>query len=75
MRERGESFAAFALRRSREHAEQFRAEPLAAADEAHFETLAKNSLAEQAELERHPEGDFDTFVAAYQASILGLIGV
>ena len=30
-------------------------------------------LAEQTELERDQDGDFDTFVAAYQASILGLI--
>ncbi|MNE67240.1 glutamate--cysteine ligase [compost metagenome] len=75
MRTRGESFSAFALRQSREHAEQFFATPLSAEKTVHFETLAANSLAEQAALERHPEGDFDTFVAAYQASILGLIGV
>ncbi|MNM88030.1 Glutamate--cysteine ligase [compost metagenome] len=75
MRARGESFSAFALRQSREHAEQFLATPLSAEKTAHFENLAANSLAEQAALERHPEGDFDTFVAAYQASILGLIGV
>lgn len=37
--------------------------------------MASESLAEQAELEKQPEGDFDTFVAAYQASILGLISV
>ena len=30
------------------------------------------ALAEQAELEAQPQGDFDAFVAAYQASILAL---
>ncbi len=35
--------------------------------------VASDSLAEQTELERDQDGDFDTFVAAYQASILGLI--
>ena len=34
---------------------------------------ARQSLTEQAELEAAPAGDFDTFVAAYQASILGLL--
>ncbi|WP_374442841.1 glutamate--cysteine ligase [Pseudomonas panipatensis] len=75
MRVRGESFAAFALRQSRQHAEYLRSEPLEPAEQARFERLASTSLAEQEELERQPEGDFDTFVAAYQASILGLIGV
>lgn len=74
MRARTESFTAFALRKSREHAEQL-GKPLPAAEQASFETMAKQSLAEQAALESQPEGDFDTFVAAYQASILGLISV
>ena len=74
MRERGESFTAFALRKSREHAETL-AQPLPAIEQEAFEAMAKISLAEQEELERQPEGDFDTFVAAYQASILGVIGV
>lgn len=73
MRERGESFEAFSLRQSREHAEYFRQHPLAAEEQARFEKMASDSLAEQTELERDQDGDFDTFVAAYQASILGLI--
>ncbi|EKJ6829378.1 glutamate--cysteine ligase [Pseudomonas aeruginosa] len=73
MRERGESFEAFSLRQSREHAEYFRQHPLAAEEQARFEKMASESLAEQTELERDQDGDFDTFVAAYQASILGLI--
>ncbi|WP_256218101.1 hypothetical protein, partial [Pseudomonas sp. EGD-AK9] len=39
---------------------------------AAFEQAAQRSLAEQAELEAQPQGDFDAFVAAYQASILAL---
>ena len=68
----GESFRAFALRQSRAHAETFRAQPLSAAEEQAFERMARESLAEQAELERAPEIDFDQFVAAYQASILDI---
>jgi glutamate--cysteine ligase len=72
LRERGESFRAFALRHSQEHAQALRAQPLSAAQVASFEAMAAQSLAEQAELEGAEAGDFDTFVAAYQASILGL---
>ncbi|MCY1302934.1 Glutamate--cysteine ligase [compost metagenome] len=73
LRERGESFSQFALRQSRRHAEYFRSQPLDADEQARFEALARESLAEQARLEAEPDLDFDTFVAAYQASILGLI--
>ncbi|MCY1202237.1 Glutamate--cysteine ligase [compost metagenome] len=73
MRERGESFSQFALRQSRQHADYFRSQPLSAEDQDRFETMARQSLDEQARLEAEPEVDFDTFVAAYQASILGLI--
>ncbi|UVE17607.1 glutamate--cysteine ligase [Pseudomonas sp. LS44] len=68
----GESFSAFALRQSRAHAEYFRGTPLDAAQQAEFEALARQSLAEQAALEVEQVGDFDAFVASYQASILGL---
>ncbi|MBT8765818.1 glutamate--cysteine ligase [Metapseudomonas boanensis] len=73
LRERGESFTEFALRQSRAHAAYFRSEPLSAEDQERFESMARESLAEQARLEAEPDVDFDTFVAAYQASILGLI--
>ena len=61
------AFEAFSLRQSREHAEYFRQHPLAAEEQARFEKMASDSLAEQTELERDQDGDFDTFVAAYQA--------
>ena len=72
MRERQESFSAFALRLSREHDGYFRSHPLNAQEQARFEKLAAQSIADQAELEQTQVGDFDTFVGAYQASILGL---
>lgn len=68
----GSSFADFALQQSRRHAEYLRSRPLDAEQQAAFEQAAQRSLAEQAELEAQPQGDFDAFVAAYQASILAL---
>ncbi|MCY1348191.1 Glutamate--cysteine ligase [compost metagenome] len=69
---RGESFAEFALRQSQAHADYFRQTPLSGGQQAAFEAMAAQSLAEQAELEAQPRGDFDAFVAAYQASIIAL---
>lgn len=68
----GQSFTDFALQQSLRHAEYFRAQPLSAQQQQAFEMAAHRSLAEQAELEAQPTGDFDAFVAAYQASILAL---
>ncbi|MGP0171470.1 glutamate--cysteine ligase [Pseudomonas sp. NCHU5208] len=68
----GMSFTAFALQQSRQHAEYFQAQPLEGGQQAALEQAARRSLAEQAELESQDEGDFDAFVAAYQASILAL---
>ncbi len=72
LRERGESFTAFALRQSREHAHYFREHPLDAHEQQRFEELARRSLDEQAQLEREDDNDFDAYVAAYQASLLNL---
>lgn len=72
MTQHKESFAGFALRQSQAHAEFFRSEPLSAAEQAGFEERARNSLAQQVELERTEVGDFDVFVGAYQASILAI---
>ena len=63
------SFSEFSLRQSRLHAEYFRAQALAPDDQARLEAMARESLEEQARLEAEPDVDFDTFVAAYQASI------
>ncbi|HSX72385.1 MAG TPA: glutamate--cysteine ligase [Pseudomonas sp.] len=69
---RGERFRDFALRQSAAHAATLREQPLSAAEEQTFERMARESLAAQAELERAEAEDFDHFVAAYQASILGI---
>jgi glutamate--cysteine ligase len=73
MTEHKEGFTAFSLRQSQIHAEHFRSNPLSAEDQTHFESKARESLAQQAELEQTEEKvDFDTFVGAYQASILAI---
>ena len=68
----GESFSQFALRQTQAHAEFFHSQPLSATELAWFETAAKKSLNEQAELEAEQELDFDQFAAAYQASLLAI---
>lgn len=70
--QQGLSFTEFALRQSKLHAEYFRSQPLSAEQQAAFEASATQSLHDQAELEAHEEGDFDSFAAAYQASILAI---
>jgi glutamate--cysteine ligase len=73
MTEHKEGFTAFSLRQSQVHAEDFRSRPLSAEEQSRFETTARESLAAQAELEQTEEKvDFDTFVGAYQASILAI---
>ncbi len=67
-----ETFAEFSLRQSQAHAEYFRSKPLSAQESATFEESVKQSLEDQAATEAEQSGDFDTFVAAYQASILAL---
>nr|WP_298110620.1 glutamate--cysteine ligase [uncultured Pseudomonas sp.] len=70
--QQGESFSQFALRQSKQHAQYFRSNPLNAEQQAAFEAAAVKSLAEQRDLESLDEGDFDSFAAAYQASILAI---
>ncbi|MGA9664559.1 MAG: glutamate--cysteine ligase [Pseudomonas alloputida] len=72
MTEHDESFVQFSLRQSRVHAETFREQPLSNEKQRAFETLARESLARQSELEQEEVGDFDLFVGAYQASILAI---
>ncbi|MEX5505383.1 glutamate--cysteine ligase [Pseudomonas putida] len=72
MTEHDESFIQFSLRQSRVHAETFREQPLSHEKQQAFETLARESLAKQSELEQDEVGDFDLFVGAYQASILAI---
>ena len=72
MTEHDETFVQFSLRQSQLHAATFREQPLSPERQQAFETLARNSLAEQAKLEQEEVGDFDVFVGAYQASILAI---
>ena len=72
MVEHKESFSQFSMRQSLAHAEFFRSEPLSTEDQAAFEEKARSSLVQQTELEQHEVGDFDLFVASYQASILAI---
>ncbi|MNZ61465.1 Glutamate--cysteine ligase [compost metagenome] len=72
MSEHEESFIQFSLRQSRLHAQTFREQPLPTERQQAYETLARNSLAEQSRLEQQEVGDFDLFVGAYQASILAI---
>jgi len=67
-----ETFAQFSFRQSQAHAEYFRSQPLSDEQRAAFEQSVQQSLADQAATEAEQSGDFDTFVAAYQASILAL---
>ncbi|QKM55777.1 Glutamate--cysteine ligase [Burkholderia glumae] len=66
---RGACFA-FGMRQSLAHTEAFRARPLPAQVQARFEAAAAESLRRQAELERTQIGNFDAFLAAYQAGTL-----
>ena len=72
MAEHKESFAQFSMRQSLAHAEFFRSQPLSAEEQTAFEEKARKSLLEQTEIEQTEEGDFDLFVASYQASILAI---
>jgi glutamate--cysteine ligase len=68
--QQGLNFTEFGMRQSKLHAAYFRSQPLSAEQQAAFETSAAQSLQSQRELEANEEGDFDSFAAAYQASIL-----
>ena len=75
MRERGQSFDAFALELSEKHADHFRSRPLEPEVERKLEALAAKSLEDQARIERDEIGSFDAFVGAYRAYTLNRISV
>ena len=72
MRRHGESFSQFALRQTRQHAEDFRGRALSDADVAWFDEAARTSLAQQTEMEAADTQDFDSFVEEYQRSLTQL---
>jgi glutamate--cysteine ligase len=57
----------FALAKSTEHAQQFRARPLAAEDQQRYLTLAKTSLEKQAQIEVADTLDFDAYLKKFFA--------
>ncbi|WP_019340866.1 glutamate--cysteine ligase [Stutzerimonas stutzeri] len=67
-----ESFSQFALRQTRQHAEDFRSRALSDADMGWFDEAARSSLAQQAEMEAADTQDFDSFVEDYQRSLTQL---
>ncbi|WP_321813809.1 MULTISPECIES: glutamate--cysteine ligase [unclassified Paraburkholderia] len=75
MRDQQQTFLQFALAQSERHAADFLARPLDAQTTAHFEQLARESVDEQARLEREEVGSFDAFVAAYRAYTLNRFSV
>ena len=69
MREDGNSFTAFGLRQSLTHAATFRARAPEDAQQRAFESEAAQSVAQRIALEQSQQGDFDSFVDAYRASV------
>lgn len=67
MRERKESFTAFALRLSRQYADDFRAMPLSTDKLSELQSLAAESLAEQVQIELADTVPFEEFLAQYFA--------
>jgi glutamate--cysteine ligase len=61
------SLAKFALKQSQIHAAAFRAKQLSAEELAYFDQLAQSSLDEQSAMEKNQHGDFDQFIADYEA--------
>ncbi|KIG02699.1 glutamate--cysteine ligase [Caballeronia concitans] len=74
MRDKQQSFAAFALDLSLRHAQHYRANPLPAGEERDMEALAAKSLEEQAAIERSETESFDSFVMAYRDYKLDRVG-
>ncbi|MDR5829873.1 glutamate--cysteine ligase [Caballeronia sp. LP006] len=66
MRDKQQSFDAFALDLSRQHAEFFRERPLSPEEAGEMAALAAKSLEEQADIERNQTETFDEFVTAYR---------
>ncbi|WP_250452684.1 glutamate--cysteine ligase [Caballeronia sp. ATUFL_M2_KS44] len=74
MRDKQQSFAAFALDLSLRHAQHYREHPLPAGEERDMEALAAKSLEEQAAIERSETESFDSFVTAYRDYKLDRVG-
>ena len=58
-------YARFALNKSREHAEHFKASTLASNLQQTFTDMAKQSIAKQHDIERMPQVPFEQFLSDY----------
>jgi len=67
LQEHGNSFEAFSLAQSLAHAQNFRSRPLSAEETAHFEAMARRSLAEEEQMETSQTGSFDDFIEDYRS--------
>jgi glutamate--cysteine ligase len=61
----GGSFPEFALKQSLAHAADFRARPPTGEERLAFDSMARQSLDEQREMEQSQSGDFDQFIIDY----------
>ncbi|SAL65892.1 glutamate--cysteine ligase [Caballeronia telluris] len=75
MRDKQQSFGAFALDLSEQHAAFYRSRPLPEAITRELDALAAKSLDQQAAIERDEAGSFDAFIAAYRAYTLNRVSV
>ena len=65
MRTSGQSFAAYALKRSIEHHQTMRSQPLPERRRHAFQEMARVSIAKQRQLEQSDDMDFDAFLSDY----------
>lgn len=68
MKEKGMSFAEFALAQSKQHAQYFKQSALTPETKQQFETLATQSLQQQSLLEADTAQDLDSYIAEYLAN-------
>ncbi|MFZ6774012.1 glutamate--cysteine ligase [Undibacterium sp. SXout7W] len=61
------SFIQFALKQSSKLAEEFRARPPSAEESQYFDALARQSIAEQTDMETTQSGTFDEFITDYRS--------
>lgn len=67
-------FFRFAMNQALAHQAQFRAQALSDEDQQHFDSLAAESIASQAEIDKANQIDFDDYLAEKSAAYLPLCG-
>src|SRR3546814_6382607 len=69
LRDQNLSLHDYSLKRSTEHRDALRAQPLAPAIQEEYDQIAKESLIKQQQLEDSDTEDFESYVARYNAAI------